>query len=51
MTPTNINQAATPAGGGGACEGYREDLARYVDGELHGECRSWHESHGDLIRF
>lgn len=44
MTPTNgHNQAATPAGGG-ACDGYIEDLARYVDGELHGdELRSFED--------
>ncbi len=45
MTPTNGNQAASPAGGGGACEGFREDLARYVDGELHGEELRWFEDH------
>lgn len=46
MTPSNEHSAATPAGGDlQACEQYREMLAGYVDGELHGDELLEFESH------
>ncbi len=42
MNRTSGETPAAPPGGEGGCEDYREDLVRYVDGELHG---------ADLLRF
>jgi hypothetical protein len=36
MIDSHGNQRGVPTGGD-ACDGFREDLARYVDDELHGE--------------
>jgi predicted anti-sigma-YlaC factor YlaD len=44
MSTSHGNSGAGPSDGG-ACDVYREDLARYVDGELHGEDRSRFEAH------
>ena len=45
MNQTSGNTAATPPAGKSRCETYREDLMRYVDGELQGADLDRFEAH------